>query len=68
MAVGVDMLRRYVIVNGLSTIALYGAVSAFVPNITSLANTLRQGFDIYAMDNAVLGPIFYRLLTVTGVL
>ncbi len=60
------MLRRYLIVNGLSTVALYGAVWALLPNMTSLAQTLRQGFDIYAMDNAVLGPIFYRLLMVIG--
>lgn len=60
------MLRRYVIVNGVSTAALYAAYWAFAPNASSLVQTVRHGFDLYAMDHSFLGPIFHRIVTVCG--
>ena len=58
------MLRRYLIVNGVATILLYAAISAWMPSVSGLSGGLRRSIDLYAMDNPVLGPIFYRLVTV----
>ena len=62
------MLRRYIIVNGVTTVALYGAVFAFAPAIVTAFADLRRDIDVYAMDHSWLGPVFHGVLTtVTGV-
>ncbi len=60
------MLRRYLIINGISTAALYAAYWAMVPSMATLAQSIRQGIDLYAIDHTLLGPILYRMLTLTG--
>ena len=60
------MLRRYVIVNGVVTALMYGAVWAYAPSVSSFGQTLRDGFDIYALDHALLGPVWHGIITVTG--
>ncbi len=47
------MLRRYLIVNGITTVLLYGAFAAFVPAMPNL----RSMFNTFAMQSPVLGPI-----------
>ncbi|PPC88591.1 MAG: hypothetical protein CTY31_01295 [Hyphomicrobium sp.] len=60
------MLRRYVIVNGVTTLLMYAAVWAYAPHLSSLTQSLREDFDIYAMDNPMLGPIVHRIISVSG--
>jgi hypothetical protein len=56
------MLRRYLIVNGITTVLLYGAFAAFVPAMPNL----RSMFNTFAMQSPVLGPVIYRIVTVGG--
>ncbi|MBX9684028.1 MAG: hypothetical protein K2X41_09595 [Hyphomicrobium sp.] len=60
------MLRRYLIINGITTAAFYGAYWAVVPSMATLVQSIRQGIDLYAMDHTLLGPIVYRMLTLTS--
>lgn len=56
------MLRRYLIVNGITTVLLYGAFAAFVPATPNL----RSMFNTFAMQSPVLGPVIYRIVMVSG--
>lgn len=58
------MMRRYLIVNGVSTAVMYAGVWAFVPSVTSLTQTLNQTWDTYVMGDTILGPVLYRMITV----
>jgi hypothetical protein len=60
------MLRRYLITNLVSTVALYGAVLALAPAASGLFDALRQGVELYAMDHSWLGPILNGIPNVTG--
>ncbi|MFN0217942.1 MAG: hypothetical protein ACKVP4_03895 [Hyphomicrobium sp.] len=60
------MLRRYLITNLISTIALYGAALALVPSAYGFFDALRLGFELYAMDHSWLGPILTGIPAVTG--
>ncbi|NOT70199.1 MAG: hypothetical protein HOP09_02630 [Hyphomicrobium sp.] len=58
------MLRRYLIVNGLTTALMYGAVWALVPSPSSVTQALSSTFESYVSENALLGPVVYRMITV----
>ena len=59
-------MRKYLIVNGITTVILYAAVAAWMPSVSGLPGSLRKSFDVFAMDHAVLGPILHRLVIVSG--
>jgi hypothetical protein len=60
------MLRRYLIVNGIKTALIYAAVWAFVPSVSGLAHAADSTFQTFAMESPLLGPLFYRIVTVSG--
>jgi hypothetical protein len=60
------MLRRYLITNGIMTVLLYGAVWAFVPSVSGLAHAAGSTFQTFAMESPLLGPLIYRIVTVSG--
>ena len=59
------MLRRYLIVNGISTALLYGVFSAFVPSMPNLLQSARATFDTYAMQSPFLEPMIHRIVMVS---
>lgn len=61
---GVLMLRRYLIVNGVSTLAMYGMALALLPSVQALPASLSQALNIYAMEHSVLGPMLNRIVLV----
>lgn len=61
-------MQRYLIVNGVSTAIMYAAIWAFAPNPVVMADKLREGIEVFAFDNALLGPLFHRIVTVTGLI
>lgn len=60
------MLRRYLIVNGVTTALLYGAFSAFVPSTPDMLQSARATFDTFAMQSPILGPLIHRIVMVSG--
>lgn len=60
------MLRRYLIVNGLSTAVMYGAVWTFAPSVSSAIDALVEGVKLYAMDNMWLGPLLHGVVSITS--
>lgn len=61
---GVLMLRRYLIVNGISTVAIYGTIWALLPSVQALPGSLTQALNVYAMEHSVLGPMLNRIVLV----
>jgi hypothetical protein len=66
MFCGATMIRRYLIVNGVSTAALYGALIAAAPVAFSAVASVRQTIELLAIENSWLGPIVHRVVTVTS--
>lgn len=60
------MLRRYVIVNGVSTVVLYGALWAFLPSMSSLTDALSNTLDSFVAGHTFLGPVLHRMVTVSA--
>lgn len=58
------MLRRYLIVNGVSTALMYGAVWAFVPSPSSIAQAVTASVHSYVAENALWQPVVYRMIVV----
>ncbi|AGK57399.1 hypothetical protein HYPDE_28598 [Hyphomicrobium denitrificans 1NES1] len=56
------MLRRYLIVNGIMTALLYGAVWAFAPSVPRLIQSAESTFKAFAMDSPMLRPVVYRII------
>lgn len=65
-AAGFVMLRRYLIVNGITTALLYAGFWLYTPSLSGLVQNAKQGFEIYALDSALLGPVVHRIVTVSG--
>jgi hypothetical protein len=63
---GAEMLRRYLIVNGITTALLYGAFWAFVPSMPDMLQSARATFDTFSMQSPVLGPFLHRIVMVSG--
>lgn len=51
------MLRRYLIVNGVSTLLMYAAIWAIVPAPSSLLSAARQTVETFANETSLFGPI-----------
>ena len=62
------MLQRYVIVNGVTTAALYGAAYAFTPSSLYLLDSIRAGFEGFVMQSPMLGPLLNKIILVTSAL
>lgn len=60
------MLRRYLIANGVSTAVLYGGAIALAPVAIGAIGAMRQTIELLAIENAWLGPIVHRVVTVTS--
>jgi hypothetical protein len=60
------MLRRYLIVNGITTALLYGAFWAFVPSTPNLMQGMFSAFDTFAMESPLFGPVVHRILIVSA--
>ena len=60
------MLRRYLIVNGITTALLYGAILTLVPSTPDLAQSARTSLDTLAMEMPLLGPLVHRIVLVSG--
>lgn len=58
------MLRRYLILNGVSSAVLYLAVWAYVPSPSSVSRAVSSSFESYVMEHAFLGPILNRMILV----
>ena len=58
------MLRRYLIVNGLSSAFLYAGIWAFVPTMGSLTQAIYNSWETYVMGHTFLGPVLNRIVTV----
>ncbi len=54
------MLRRYLIVNGISTVLLYALVWAFVPSPVGVVTQVRELFQTFATEAPFLGPLVPR--------
>lgn len=60
------MLRRYLIVNGISTAMMYAAYYALVPSLPLMVDAAWQSFHVVAMESSFFGPLFYRVPTLVG--
>ena len=58
------MLRRYLIVNGVSSAVLYGAIWAFVPSFSAVTQVVNASWDTYVMGHPFLGPVLHRVIKV----
>ena len=58
------MLRRYLIVNGLSSLMIYAAVWAYVPSLASLTRSFNTTFESYVMGQTLLVPVLHRMITI----
>lgn len=58
------MLRRYMISNAVSTVALYAAIWAYVPSPSSVSQAISSTIDTYIMGHTFLGPVLHRMITV----
>lgn len=60
------MLRRYLLVNGISTVLLYAGLIAAVPAVPHVLASAREAISSIAMESPVLAPIIYRIVVVKG--
>lgn len=62
----VGMLRRYLIVNGVSTVVMYGAIWAALPSLTGSLSELQATVESVVTGNSVLGPILNGIVAVSA--
>lgn len=60
------MLRRYLIVNGVSTALMYLAYAALVPSTDALVQFATRAFDMCAMESVLLAPIYHGIVSISG--
>lgn len=58
------MLRRYLIINGVSTALIYAAIWMLVPSGVFSINAMHESFEAYTMESPVLSPLIHRIVTV----
>lgn len=58
------MLRRYFIVNGISTALLYASIWVFVPSAEAVKSGVSEAWVSYISGDSVLGPMFNRVVLV----
>ncbi len=56
------MLRRYLILNGVSTLLLYALVWAIIPSPIGFMTQLREQVETFATESPLLGPVLPRAL------
>lgn len=60
------MLRRYIIVNGISSAVLYAGIWAFVPSMASVTQAASEAWETFVMGHTFLGPVLHRIITVSA--
>ncbi len=60
------MLRRYLIINAITTAIAYAGVWAFVPSGSGLVAGIRDSFVHATLESSMLAPLVHRVVTVTG--
>lgn len=60
------MLRRYLIINLVTTAFAYAAYFAFVPSGTGMAAHLNDSIRNASMESPMLAPLVHRIITVNG--
>lgn len=60
------MLRRYLIVNSVTTAIGYAGYLALVPSGAGMAAQMRDSIKSYSMEQPILAPLVYRIVTVGG--
>lgn len=60
------VLRRYLIADLIFTAVSYAAFAAYAPSLSGLAQSVRSGVEIYALDSSLLGPVVHRMIIVSG--
>jgi hypothetical protein len=58
------MLRRYLIVNGVSSAVFYAGIWAFIPSLNSVTQVISDTWETYVMGHTFLGPVVHRIVTV----
>lgn len=58
------MLRRYLIVNGVTTALAYSLCAAFVPSIPNILHSAVANFETFAMRSPILGPMVHGIVIV----
>lgn len=58
------MLRRYLIVNGVSSAVLYAGIWAVVPSMDAVSQAASNAWDAFVMGHTFLGPVLHRIITV----
>ena len=61
---GREMLRRYLIVNGTTTVLLYAAIYAAMGPALHMIGSVRDVFDGYVMQSPILGPLINKIILV----
>ena len=60
------MLRRYLVINGVTSILIYGAVWAYVPSLATLSRTFNTSFESYVMGHTFLIPVLHRMIAINA--
>jgi|CXWK01.1.fsa_nt_gi hypothetical protein len=60
------MLRRYLIVNFVTTAFAYAAYFAFMPSGVGIAAHLSDSIRNASMESPMLAPLVHRIITVSG--
>lgn len=60
------MLRRYLIVNGVTTVLLYGALFAIIPSAPHVMQSAQATFENYFMESPMLGPLVHRIVVLSS--
>jgi hypothetical protein len=58
------MLRRYLIVNGVSSAVMYVGIWAFVPSLSSVTEVINASWETYVLGHTFLAPVIHRVITV----
>ena len=58
------MLRRYLIVNVISSVMLYVAASAYVPSFAAMTRSINTSFEVFVMGHTFLAPVLHRIVMV----
>lgn len=60
------MLRRYLIINAITTAIAYAGFWTFVPSGSGLAASLNSSMKQASMESPMLAPLVHRIITVSG--
>ncbi len=60
------MLRRYLIINGVTTAIAYAGIWAFVPSGPGFVAGIRDSVAHATLESSMLAPLVHRVVTVSG--